>query len=102
MIDHIGYLKLIDMGTAKVMKTTAGNSTRTFTIIGTPHYMAPEVISGKGYSFLVDLWSLGNVHIVKMYMCLHNKIKVFACMNSCAVVYPSLKKQMILTKSTKK
>lgn len=59
MVDDYGYLKLIDMGTAKIMKTKVGNLTRTFTIIGTPHYMAPEVISGKGYSFLVDLWSVG-------------------------------------------
>ncbi|KAL4509200.1 hypothetical protein ABPG72_018131 [Tetrahymena utriculariae] len=59
MVDHAGYLKLIDMGTAKIMKSKAGTVTRTFTIIGTPHYMAPEVISGKGYNFLVDLWSVG-------------------------------------------
>jgi cGMP-dependent protein kinase len=32
---------------------------KTFTIIGTPHYMAPEVISGKGYNQMVDLWSIG-------------------------------------------
>jgi cGMP-dependent protein kinase len=55
-----GYLKLIDMGTAKIMKNQNGVIARTFSIIGTPHYMAPEVISGKGYNHLVDLWSVGN------------------------------------------
>jgi len=56
MIDEKGYLKLIDMGTAKVLNT---KYERTFTIIGTPHYMAPEIINGKGYSYHVDLWSIG-------------------------------------------
>lgn len=51
-----GQLKLIDMGTAKILK---GKANRTFTIIGTPHYMAPEIIGGKGYMFHVDLWSIG-------------------------------------------
>jgi cGMP-dependent protein kinase len=55
-----GFLKLVDMGTAKILKNVIGKESRTFTIIGTPHYMAPEVITGKGYSFLVDLWSIGN------------------------------------------
>lgn len=32
---------------------------KTYTTIGTPHYMAPEVIMGKGYSRSVDWWSLG-------------------------------------------
>lgn len=59
MVDHAGYVKLIDMGTAKIMQSKVGSLSRTFTIIGTPHYMAPEVISGKGYNFLVDLWSIG-------------------------------------------
>lgn len=53
-----GYLKMIDMGTAKILNNSNGPA-RTFTIIGTPHYMAPEIISGKGYSFPVDLWSIG-------------------------------------------
>lgn len=50
------------MGTAKIMKNKVGTLNRTFTIIGTPHYMAPEVISGKGYNFLVDLWSVGRIY----------------------------------------
>ena len=52
-----GYLKLVDMGTAK--KLTMENRFKTMTIIGTPHYMAPEIILGKGYSFSADWWSLG-------------------------------------------
>jgi serine/threonine protein kinase len=35
------------------------NSNRTKTIIGTPKYMAPEVITGEGYSFSIDYWSIG-------------------------------------------
>ncbi|CAK56806.1 unnamed protein product (macronuclear) [Paramecium tetraurelia] len=55
MVDDTGYLKLIDFGTAKLNQP----GQKTFTIIGTPHYMAPEVISGKGYNQMVDLWSVG-------------------------------------------
>jgi len=56
MLDQQGYLKLIDFGIAK--KLDEGKS-RTFTMIGTPHYMAPEVMRGHGYGSEVDLWSLG-------------------------------------------
>lgn len=58
MADREGYLYLIDLGTAKKL-TEEDNGFKTFTIIGTPHYMAPEIIIGQGYSFPVDLWSLG-------------------------------------------
>jgi len=47
-------MKLIDFGTAKEIVD------RTTTIIGTPHYMAPEVIIGEGYTIAVDYWSIGN------------------------------------------
>ena len=53
MIDVNGYLKMIDFGTAKVLKDY------TSTIIGTPHYIAPEILQGKGYSLSCDFWSLG-------------------------------------------
>lgn len=55
MVDESGYIKLVDFGTAKVL------SGRTFSMVGTPHYMAPEMILGKGYGLAVDLWSLGVV-----------------------------------------
>jgi cGMP-dependent protein kinase len=57
MVQADGYLKIIDMGTCKIFKPNTSN--KTFTIIGTPNYMAPEILSGKGYSYSVDLWSLG-------------------------------------------
>jgi cGMP-dependent protein kinase len=57
MVGGDGFLKLIDLGTCKRLNGTE----KTFTMIGTPNYMAPETLAGKGYSFPVDLWSLGIV-----------------------------------------
>lgn len=64
MIDEEGYPKIIDFGTAKVV---AG---RTYTTVGTPHYMAPEIILKNGYSSSVDLWSAGIV----MYEIIFGKV----------------------------
>jgi cGMP-dependent protein kinase len=49
---------LIDLGTAKILPN---KSSRTYSIIGTPHYMAPEIIAGKGYDYLSDLYSIGKI-----------------------------------------
>lgn len=53
LLDSQGYVKLIDFGCALKLKGI------TFTLVGTPHYMAPEVIFGKGYGVSCDIWSLG-------------------------------------------
>ena len=53
MVLENGYIKLIDFGTAKVLKE------KTKSIIGTPQYMAPEVVLGDEYSFEIDYWSIG-------------------------------------------
>ena len=53
MILENGFIKLIDFGAAKYI------TDRTHSIIGTPEYMAPEVILGDEYSFEIDYWSVG-------------------------------------------
>jgi cGMP-dependent protein kinase len=39
VMDSKGYLKIIDLGTARKLDSSSGY--RSFTIVGTPHYMAP-------------------------------------------------------------
>lgn len=51
-------LKLIDFGLSKKY----GSSIRRMsTMVGTPYYMAPEVVTGKdsGYTQACDVWSIG-------------------------------------------
>ena len=60
IVDRTGYLKLIDFGLAKQTKD------HTYTTIGTPYYMAPEVILGRGYTYHCDYWSAG-VILYKMF-----------------------------------
>lgn len=53
LITHDGILKLVDFGMAKLVKG------RTYTLCGTPEYMAPEMIHSMGHSKGVDYWALG-------------------------------------------
>ena len=61
IIDMKGYPKLCDLGTAKIIPTKGKNfqQLKTYTVIGTPYYMAPQIILAKGYNFTVDFYSLG-------------------------------------------
>jgi len=56
LIDSDGHIKLTDFGFAKVIEND-----RTFTLCGTPEYLAPEIIKGAkvGYGKSVDWWALG-------------------------------------------
>lgn len=55
LIGQDGVPKLGDFGFAKELPETG----RTFTFCGTPGYVAPEVVLGKGYTCKVDWWGLG-------------------------------------------
>ena len=55
LIDEKGYLRLTDFGLAKKLKD--GEKTNSF--CGTPEYLAPEIINGKGYDKNIDWWAFG-------------------------------------------
>lgn len=53
LIDTNGYLRLVDFSFAKII------TKRTYTLCGTPEYIAPEIIKNEGHGFAVDWWALG-------------------------------------------
>jgi protein kinase A/protein kinase X len=53
LIDTDGHMKITDFGFAKVVED------RTWTLCGTPEYLAPEIIQSKGHGKPVDWWALG-------------------------------------------
>ena len=53
LLDSQGYIKMIDFGFAKVL------TEKTWTLCGTPEYLAPEIIKNQGHSFEVDWWCTG-------------------------------------------
>lgn len=54
LLDAEGHIKLVDFGFAKRLGTR-----ETYTLCGTPEYLAPEVIQSKGHTTAVDWWALG-------------------------------------------
>lgn len=80
LLDHLGVIKFVDFGAAKVIAkggrtrqqrgivtigtasiSGEGGGTKLNSMIGTPMYMSPEVITGssQGWQSSIDIWSLG-------------------------------------------
>jgi serine/threonine protein kinase len=49
-----GHIKLTDFGLSKFK-----NIEKSLSIVGTPEYIAPEILLCQGHSVMCDIWSLG-------------------------------------------
>ena len=56
LLDDNGHIKLVDFGLSKIKQE---KNELMYTICGTPDYLAPEIIQGRGYNEKIDWWSLG-------------------------------------------
>mmetsp|Transcript_17924 Transcript_17924/g.39540 ORF Transcript_17924/g.39540 Transcript_17924/m.39540 type:complete len:267 (-) Transcript_17924:7-807(-) len=53
MIDDKGYIKVVDFGFAKIVED------KTYTLCGTPEYLSPELVLGRGHNKAADNWAIG-------------------------------------------
>ncbi|OFW56866.1 MAG: hypothetical protein A2W01_01995 [Candidatus Solincola sediminis] len=75
-----GNIKVADFGIAKMLKVS--DKSHTGVIMGTPNYIAPELVKGIPYDHRVDIFSLG----VTMYELLTAK-RPFDAENDYAIIY---------------
>lgn len=52
--DHEGNIKLGDFGASKRLQVLSQSCLMTYA--GTPYYMSPELIDGRGYGRRTDIW----------------------------------------------
>jgi serine/threonine protein kinase len=54
LLDGEGHVKITDFGLSKILYSS---NQKTYSLCGTPEYMAPEVITGGGYTQAADWFS---------------------------------------------
>eukprot|EP00906_Rhabdomonas_costata_P013488 RCo019363 len=64
LLDPQGHLRLADLGVCKDFKVDLNSHTdvirvRTGSLVGTPAYVAPDILLGKPYTHSVDWWCFG-------------------------------------------
>ncbi|KAF7652521.1 hypothetical protein LDENG_00095830 [Lucifuga dentata] len=61
-VDPFPQVKLCDFGFARII----GEKSFRRSVVGTPAYLAPEVISSSGYNRSLDMWSVGVIMYVSL------------------------------------
>ncbi|CAN4106899.1 unnamed protein product [Withania somnifera] len=61
LFDSADRVKLADFGSAEWFVDCEGGRRMMSGVVGTPYYVAPEVLMGKEYNEKVDVWSVGVV-----------------------------------------
>jgi len=62
MIDDEGKIKVIDFGTAMAFDPEKGMNN----VLGTPYYIAPEILKNCKYNEKCDMWSIGVIMYVML------------------------------------
>ena len=57
LLDYKGHIKITDFGLSKVGLENPGRD-KTYSFVGTPEYLAPEIIMENGHDKAADWWSL--------------------------------------------
>ncbi len=66
LLDQHGHIKITDFGLSKVCNS---DKQITYSICGTPEYVAPEVMIGKGYSQTADWFSFVTFKLCRVRCC---------------------------------
>lgn len=64
-MNHRGIVKIADFGFSKIVDNFSGDLLRT--CVGSPLYMAPQILKKEKYTTKSDIWSLGVIYYEMIY-----------------------------------